>query len=78
MPANVPLQDVSQASVYDWPSAEWRDLTIAPGLNPLGDPARVVSVLGQLRLRLVYRQNGAAGGTLTLDRFGLSVHGRGV
>jgi hypothetical protein len=77
-PANVPLQDVTQAAIYDWPSAEWRDLVLAPGMNPLGDPARVVSALGQLRLRFVYRQTGASSGTLTLDRFGLNVHGRGV
>jgi hypothetical protein len=77
-PANVPLQDVAQAAIYDWPSAEWRDLPLAAGINPLGDPARVVSALGQLRLRFVYRQTGQSSGTLTLDRFGLNVHGRGV
>ncbi|MSQ37815.1 MAG: hypothetical protein EXR61_05835 [Chloroflexi bacterium] len=77
-PANVPLQDVAQAAIYDWPSAEWRDVPLVPGLNGLGDPARVVSALGHLRVRFTYRQTSAAAGSLNLDRFGLSVFGRGV
>jgi hypothetical protein len=76
--SNLPLQDVAQASIYDWPSAEWRDLALAPGINALGDPTRVVSALGQLRVRFVYRQIGPTSGTLTLDRFGLNVQGRGI
>lgn len=72
------LKDLVHAAVYDWPSAEWRELPFAIGKFGLGDPRRVVSALGTLRLRLNYRP--AAGNTanLTLERFDLAVHGRGV
>jgi hypothetical protein len=72
------LDDVVQASVYDWPSAEWRELPFRAGRLDLGDPRRVVSALGQLRLRLNYRPTGGTNANLTLDRFDLAVRGRGV
>ncbi|HEY3082706.1 MAG TPA: hypothetical protein VGM69_22695 [Chloroflexota bacterium] len=72
------LGDVVQAAVYDWPSAEWRELSYRNGPLDLGDPTRVVSALGQLRLRLNYRPTGGTNANLTLDRFDLAVRGRGV
>jgi len=79
VPGNASIGDVTQAAIYDWPAAEWRELPLGVGLNKLGDPSRVVSALGGLRLRLHYKQNGQGSSTaLTLDRFGLAVHGRGV
>lgn len=78
IPGNVRLADVTQAAVYDWPAAEWRELGLQPGRNPLGDPRRIVSALGQLRLRINYRQTGPQNGTLSFDRFALAVQGRGV
>jgi hypothetical protein len=72
------LKDTLQASVYDWPSAEWRDVQLGNGPLDLGDPARVVSALGQLRLRLNYRSAGSTNANLTLDRFDLAVRGHAV
>jgi hypothetical protein len=77
-PANVSLADITSAAVYDWPSAEWRELGLQPGTNPLGDPRRIVSVLGQMRVRVSYRQTGPQNGTLSFDRFALAVNGRGI
>jgi hypothetical protein len=69
---------VIQAAVYDWPSAEWKELPFAIGNLPLGEPGRVVSALGTLRLRLNYRPAAGTNANLTLDRFDLAVRGRGV
>jgi hypothetical protein len=72
------LKDVVQAAVYDWPSAEWKELPFAIGNLALGEPGRVVSALGTLRLRLNYRPAAGTNANLTLDRFDLAVRGRGV
>jgi hypothetical protein len=77
--SNGPLPDVAQLSVYDWPTADWKDVPIArSGPTVLGDPARVVSALGQVRTRFVYKPpvTGQNMG-LTMDRFDLVVRGRG-
>ena len=76
---NSPLADIAQLSVYDWPSGDWKDVPIArSGPTVLGDPARVVSAIGQVRTRFVYRPpNGNQNMGLTLDRFDLVVRGRG-
>ena len=72
------LKDVVQAAVYDWPSAEWRELPFIVGNLALGDPRRIVSALGTLRLRVNYRPSAGTNANLTLDRFDLAVRGRGV
>jgi hypothetical protein len=77
---NGPLADISQLSFYDWHLGDWRDIPVSRGIVPLGDPARAVSALGQVRLRLIYRPpigpNQSA--NLMLDRFDLVARGRGV
>jgi hypothetical protein len=48
------------------------------GPTALGDPARVVSPLGIVRTRFVYRPPAASSSVgLTMDRFDLVVRGRG-
>ncbi|TAK24106.1 MAG: hypothetical protein EPO26_06750 [Chloroflexota bacterium] len=70
--------DIATASVYDWLAADWRDISFAAGMVSLGDPARVVSALGGVRLRVNHRPATGATTSLTLDRFDLSVSGRGA
>jgi hypothetical protein len=72
------LKDVVQAAVYDWPSAEWKELPFVVGNLQLGDPRRIVSALGTLRLRVNYRPSAGTNANLTIDRFDLAVRGRGV
>ncbi len=79
-PASPPLSDVSQLAVYDWVSATWRDVGLAPNATILGDPTRVVSSIGQIRIRLAFKPpiGGQASSQLNFDRLDLAVHGRGV
>jgi hypothetical protein len=74
-----PLPGIASLAVYDWPTADFRDVPLASGIpTSLGDPARVVSALGQVRTRFVYKpQTTASNVVLTMDRFELVVRGRG-
>jgi hypothetical protein len=76
---NGQLPDIAQLSVYDWPTSEFKDVPLVNGIpTPLGDPARVVSALGQVRTRFVYKPPITSSNTvLTMDRFDLVVRGRG-
>ena len=77
-PATPPLADVSQLSVYDWVSTTWRDVGLTPNATILGDPSRVVSSIGQVRIRLTFKPpiGGQSSSQLNFDRLDLAVHGR--
>jgi hypothetical protein len=73
-----PLHDLAQMSVYDWPSGDWRDVALTSGIpSPLGDPARSVSALGQVRTRFTYKPPVTSSSVVfTMDRYDLVVRGR--
>lgn len=76
---NGPLPDVAQLAVYDWPRADWTEIPIAAGVVPLGERSRIVSALGQIRVRLTYKPpaGGSTTQVLTIDRLDLVARGRG-